>query len=343
MAVEITGLSTAGAVFLALGVLSILYLIGKKAKTGDWPKGYIAAGTAILALIGLAVVPLTRMTGGQVFWKKKPVAKKGPTGPTEQITKEDVGIVKGTIVDQYQEPTTKLSGVTVDISTTEPSRAEGVDAIQSSTENESYTIQVDHVTSGTVYVVASKDGFYPSVESTTIPGAAEFPSPGLYVTNELAQIENEPTISVDDNSGYVSLNSSTNTIKVDNEATTQAFDFRLVVPSAYKALRDVQETLVRGSAWDNVDALSPMVKTKPADVSKETVGDLTLSTDYTASVKLDGDVAWSQVVELRIQISHDKVNAKELMKIKVDDLFSSKTVKGNSGWAGKTYTVKTQG
>lgn len=329
-----------GGILLVLGIVSVSYLIARKAWTGEWLKGPLGASLAVLAIGGLIVVPMTGVTGGQAFWNTEITPKEEVTGPQEQITKTDTGVVKGNIIDEYMEPTTQLSNVTLDVGTVKPTRQAGVDSVVTTTENGSYTAYVPHITSGTVYVTASKSGYYPSIESTTIPGASEFPPQSLYVTNKLAQIETSPTIEIDDKSGTVSK--STTTIQVDNDAATQTFDLRLIVPSAYKCLRDVQETFVRGDDWDNVDALSVMVKNKPSGLNKDSSGDITLANDYTAALTFEGDLKWSQVIELRIQVSHDVgPTGLSLAKIQLNDLFDADTVKGNSGWAGTTLTIQT--
>ncbi|GAI34080.1 unnamed protein product, partial [marine sediment metagenome] len=238
---------------------------------------------------GLLVAPIGMAIG--LPWGVPPEPEP-PVGPEVQ----NIGYVQVVVTDQYRIPETSVQDAIVQVTLEEPEPAKAIIEVKGGLENTntdgSAILGLEGVTSGTVWVVAHKSGYYADVESTAVPGAQVYPTSNLWARPELAKI-GTLSLSVSDNTAV--WDSTTNTITENLTASTaHYFTIELTVTAAYEALRDVQLAVIRGSDWENL-GVSPLVVTvsDDADTSIETVGDITLSEDISAELNAVGDLDYS--------------------------------------------------
>lgn len=278
---------------------------------------------------GLLVAPI-----GMAIGLRAPPEDEPPVGPEVQ----NVGYVQAVVADALKIPETAIQDARIQVTLEEPEKAKAIiDVAEENSDTDgSALISVDGVTSGTVWVVASKSGYYADVESTSIPGAQVYPTSNLWARPELAKIG---TLSLDISDNTAEWDSTTNTI-TENLTTSTAhyFTLELTVTAAYEALRDMQLAFIRGSDWENL-GVSPLVVTvaDDADTNIGTVGDITLSVDISAELNAIGDLDYAVTLKIKVKTNTTYAfTGKEVLRITINDL------EGGTGYAGVTGISATE-
>ncbi len=276
-----------------------------------------------LIISGLLVAPI-----GQAVGLRVPPEVPPPVVPEVQ----NVGYVQVVVIDQYKIPETAIQSARIQVTLSEPEKAKAIIDVAEDNSNTdgSALISVDGITSGTVWVVASKSGYYADVESTSIPGAQVYPTSNLWAEPELAKV-GTLSLTVTDNTAV--WDSTTNTI-TENLTTSLAhyWTLNLTVTTSYEALRDMQLAFIRGSDWENL-GVSPIVVSvvDDADTSIATVGDITLSVDISAELNAIGDLDYSVTLKIKVKTNATYAfTGKEVLRIVIND------IEGGVGYAGVT-------
>lgn len=282
-----------------------------------------------LIVSGLLVAPI-----GQAVGLRAPPAVAPPVGPEIQ----NKGYVQAVVTDQYKIPETAIQNAVVQVTLKQPTAgAVIIDIASENTDTDgSALLSLEGVTSGTVWAIANKSGYYADVESTSVPGAQVYPDESLWAELTLAKV-GTLSLSVSDNTAV--WDSATNTI-TENLTTSTAhyFTLELTVTAAYEALRDMQLAFIRGSDWENL-GVSPLVVTvaDDADTSIETVGDITLSEDISAELNAVGDLDYSVTLKIKVKTNTTYAfDSKEVLRITINDL------EGGTGYAGVTGITATE-
>lgn len=325
---------------MLLAILAAAFIVRKakeELKIGRMVQGI--TGIIVFVAVGLICSGLLVAPIGMAIGLRAPPEVAPPVGPEVQ----NVGYAQAVVTDQYMIPTTPIQDAIVQATLQTPMPGQAIIEVTSENSNTdgSALLKLDGVTSGAIWVVAHKSGYYTDVEQTSIPGAQVYPSEALWATPELAKIG---TLSLDISDNSAEWDSSTNTI-TENLTTTNAhyFTIELTVSAAYEALRDMQVAFIRGSDWDNLGA-SPLVVTVVDDAGTAigTVGDITLSADISADLNAVGDLDYSVVLKIKVRTNtaHDSGD-KELLRIMINDLGAGVGYAGDVGIDPTEIRVKT--
>jgi len=294
---------------------------------------FIAVGMVISSVL----IPPIGMALGLIAPPPPPV----PVAPEVK----NVGYVQAVVYDQYKIPKTAIKDAIVQVTLKRPVPGEAIIEIASENTNAdgSALLELEGVTSGTVYVIAQKSGYYAAVDQTTVPGAQVYPAEALWAMPELAKI-GTLDLKVTDLSSGATWDAATKTI-TENLTVSKAhyFTLQLTVTAAYEALRDMQLGFIRGSDWENLGA-APLVVTviDDADTTIETVGDITLSKDISAKLNAVGDLTYAVILKVQVKTNTTYAfSGKELLRIGLNDLLGAVGFAGEAGISAVEIRVKT--
>lgn len=330
-----------GSFLLLIMVLAIGYILYTKITDIKMSEtGKKIAGLTIL--IGLVVGASSFIPAiGGPFWQAIPPER--PTPPQPTITVEDTGIVAGSVAKLYAIPAEYVQDAIVSVSLSEPQRNVSWRKIVSDNTNSdgTFMIQVPHITSGTVWISADKENYYPAKQSTTIPGASIYPPESLWVTPDLTET-GVIAWSITENSTGCTVSGTTITENVTT-STSHYFDLELTVTDPETAIRDLELLEIRGGDWDNLGAsVSVYVKEMPSYLSARTVGDVTLVDSYTSEIQVVGEHQWGDTITLHFTLSVQNANdAKDHLVIHLDDLLGAKDFNDGTGASEIILTIVT--
>jgi len=311
----------------------------EKLRLPNAVKGIVGVITFLgigMIVSSLLVAPIGEVTGLRV--------PPPPPPPVEPIP-ERVGYALAIVTDQYKLPETAIENAEVQATILRPEPGAPIVEVVSGKTDADGTVflKLPGITSGTVYLVASKSGYYSAVGETVIPGAEVYPDPALWERIQLAKI-GELSLSVTDLSTGASWDAATKTI-TENLTTSKVhwFTIELTVKAAYEALRDMQLLFIQGGDWENLGATPMVVTTVDAAGTRiEEVGDLTLATQISAKLNAHGDLTHARVLRIKIQTGTTYAfGNKELLRIVIDDLLGGVGFVGETGIGSVEIKVKT--
>lgn len=342
MAIEVVGLTWLGKLLLATGFVGMAVLLYQYLDKGQIQTGETMTKVAGLLIVGMLFVGATYFFQGAFFYETETVTERDR--PSEISYPEgafdpNYGYIGVNTLDARAEADPELSGVTVSITEQDPSQ-NGELYLTENTVDEQGWIKTNDKTSGEVYGVFSKDGYYSNVEETTIPGAGVRPSPDDYMISEQYPIDTDPSISVSDNKGHVDHSGST--LTVDNGAGTVEFVLELEVEDSENVLMDPMVTMTRGSEFENVNGLDVVPSATADDIGEVTKdGDVTLDDYPVGTVEWTGIQKWGETVELKIKVDFEDVTG-SLFEIELDDLHGEDVLRrpGDGAWDGVTISVE---
>jgi len=326
---------------MVLGFIGASFVAKKAAELGAGKAVQTIVAVISFFAIGMVLAGLLVAPIGYVLGLRVPPPKPVPVMPEIQ----NVGFVQAVVTDQYKVPKTAIQDAIVQatLSRPEPGRAIIEIASENTNADGSALLKLEGVTSGTVWVVAQKSGYYSAVGSTSVPGAQIYPVEALWVKPELAKI-GTLSLNVTNLSSGATWDSATKTI-TENLTTSKAhyFTIELTVTAAYEALRDMQISPIRGSDWENLGA-APLVVTviDDADTTIETIGDITLSKDISAKLNARGDLTYAVILKIQIKTNVAYAfSGKELLRITINDLLGSVGYAGEAGISATEIRVRT--
>jgi len=279
-----------------------------------------------LIVSGLTVAPIGEMLGLRT--KEAPTVQYPPPSPELQ----NVGYVFALVTDKYAYPETYIENASVGVSLQAPTPGGLFVPVAEGTTGANGTVllQVSGLTSGQVYVMAQKSGYYSDVTSTVIPGAQVYPPESLWAKIKLARI-GSLQIDVENRAGNT-YNAVTKQITENlTTAKTQEFIIEFSVPEVYTCVRNLQVVFIRGSDWATLQA-SPIVVSvvESGGLSVNTTGDISLNRDVSAYMTFSGDLTSEKTIKIKIRTSTATADTGELLRIVVNDL------NGGVGYAGET-------
>ncbi len=337
---ELTGMQwllTAFSFVLGIVVAMVLDEFLRKRDVPSVPRGLLDAvafvGVSVL-VAGMLVSPLGEALG--LMKPAPPTPTVTPPGPT--VANE--GYVMAVASDRLTKAA--IEGATVKVLLSAPKPGQAVLSVSSGTTGAdgSCFFRLPGLTSGTVYVLGTKDGYYSEVATTTIPGPQVYPSEGLWAKLQMTQIgsisvlfENyTPNVTFDDSSGTVTLD--------NNSTLAQRFSLTFYTPTTNTGIKDVKCLMARLPDWSLVAGWSAAVSdagglttTMTGDLSTSVSQELTGSgvLDYGKRLKLD----------FTVQLGSATTTGKYLAYVTIDDLLGGKGPAGESGADSRLLVITT--
>ena len=186
------------------------------------------------------------------------------------------------------------------------------------------------LTSGTVYVMASKNGYYSDVVSTTIPGPQVYPTESLWAKPQLVKI-GELSGVVENLTPNVEWTGTE--IQIENVENTEIkAKFTLTCSTPKAGIKDLVIVFQRGTGWMANSPYNVSIEASGSGVTVSEEGDL--ATDFVETIKVSGILTGTAKVEITMTLYLETpVPGTSLMLASIDDLggLQKKGYAGESG------------
>ena len=327
---ELTGMQwllTAFSFVIGLVVAMVLDEFMRKRDVPAVPRGLMDAlafaGVSIL-VAGMLVSPL-----GEALGIRRPPAPTAPPYAPGPIVSNE-GYVMAVVSDAITK--SPIEGATVSVLLSRPTPGETYLAVATGTTDASgaYFFRLPGLTTGTVYVLGKKDGYYSDVVSTTIPGAQVYPSESLWAKLSLAKV-GFWSLSIENRTPNIELGEG-DVIFIDPSSTDEQ-EFILIIrtPGEGTALKDLKIDMMRLPGWSGNVANWEVTVSDAGGLTTSVSGDL--DTSVTQSITGSGLLKYGKTLKLtfKITLNEGVSDGTQLAYLSIDDLLGGKGYAGEEG------------